>query len=796
MNIENSKAVHLPLLPLRGLVILPRMTLNFDVGRKKSAAALASAMNTSQRILLVSQRDIETDEPTPADLYNVGCVAKIHQMLRLPDGTIRVIAEGLYRAEVTDIADGSKYMVADAVRLEDYTGRMSSAMRETLVRKLKLLFEKFAAEAPKLAPDIALTISGSNDPSFLSDYITFNLVVPDDDKQFVLELTDVAARARTVMKMLERERQIQHLDKSLSEKVRFQIDENQKEYYLREQIRAINSELYGVDEDNEVDEYLAKIGSLNAPDSVKERLTAEAMKLSKMPQGSHEGTVSRIFLDTCLELPWNCVTKDKTNIANASRILDRDFYGLTKVKDRMLELISVYKMNPDIKGQIICLAGPPGVGKTNIAKTIAECMGRRYARVALGGVHDEAEIRGHRKTYIGAMPGRIIDAVKRAGSSNPLILLDEVDKLGADYKGDPANALLEVLDPEQNSTFTDHFIDMPYDLGHVLFIATANDVGAIPEPLLDRLELIELSGYTENEKLAIAKRHLVKKELAKHGLDSKKLKFTDSALNTIIDSYTREAGVRELQRNIGSVCRKAVKLMVEGKATKITVTADTVREMLGTPKYHDDFALRSNEVGVINGLAWTAAGGKLMGLEVLAVDGTGKIELTGSLGDVMKESAKTAITCVRSRAEKLRIDPDFYKTKDIHIHATESAIPKDGPSAGVTIASALISALTYRAVRHDVALTGEISIRGRVFPIGGLKEKSMAAMRNGITTVLIPYDNIPDLDDVDDEVKKFVRFIPCKTIDDVLEYILEPADEVEQVNVIPDSKETRTVIRQ
>lgn len=791
INYENS--VRLPVLPLRGLVIYPMMTLDFEVGRKMSAAALSATVNTGGKIFLITQKDVTVDEPTGADLYKIGCVARIKQMLRRPDGSFRVIAEGEYRAVAENISKKELYYRADAIRIFD-EDKMSSAMRETVCRKIKELFDKYASEAPKLAPDIITTVIGSDDPAFLSDFIAFNLIIPEDDKQFILEQKNVMARAKLLLKMLERECQIQKLDRKISEKVRFQLDENQKDYYLREQLKVINNELYGDDTDSEIENYYAKIHSLNADTSVKERLNTEVSRLAKMPQGSHEGTVSRIFLDTCLELPWNCVTNAKVNIKKAKKILDRDFYGLDKVKQRILELVSVYKIKPDVKGQIICFAGPPGVGKTHIAKSIAECMDRRYARIALGGIHDEAEMRGHRKTYIGAMPGRIIEAIKKAGSSNPLILLDEIDKLGKDYKGDPSNALLEVLDPEQNSTFHDHFIDMPYDLSKVVFIATANDINAIPEALYDRLEVIELSGYTEEDKLAIAKRHLIPKQVERHGLTKDNIRFTDGAVNTVIDCYTRESGVRELDRVIGSICRKTAKRVAEGNTDRLTVTDAEVKNMLGAVKYKNEAVLTENSVGIINGLAWTAAGGRLMGLEVAVVEGSGKIELTGSLGDIMKESARAAVTYVRYKAEELGIDPLFYKNRDIHIHATESATPKDGPSAGVTIASALISALTGRKVKQNVALTGEVSILGRVFPIGGLKEKSMAAMRNKIDTVLIPYDNIPDLEDIDKKVKQLVHFVPCKTMDDVLKYILEPKNE--GIDIIPERSVRPASMRQ
>ena len=541
---------------------------------------------------------------------------------------------------------------------------------------------------------------------------------------------------------------------------------------MREQIKAINAELYGHDDGDEIDLYHTKIDSLSAEASVKEKLHSHVLKLSKMPQGSHEGTVERGYLDTLIELPWNAYTTVNTDIKRAAKILERDIYGMQKVKERILELLSVYTLNPDIKGQIICLIGPPGVGKTSIAKTVAECMGRKYARISLGGVRDEAEIRGHRKTYVGAMPGKIINAVKTSGSGNPLILLDEVDKLGNDYKGDPSSALLEVLDPEQNHAFVDHFVEIPYDLSRAVFIATANSADTIPAPLLDRMEVIEIPSYTREEKLQIAKKHLCLKQIAHHGLNKNQIKFSDSALYSLIDFYTREAGVRKLERAIASLCRKTAKQIAEGEITKITIKDSDVEKMLGKRKYKPEMILENDEVGVINGLAWTSVGGEIMQLEVSVMSGTGKVELTGSLGDVMKESAKTAISYVRSNAEKYGIDADFYKNKDIHINATEGAVPKDGPSAGVTMVTALISALTNRKIKRDVAMTGEITLRGRVTAIGGLREKAMAAYRGGVNTVFIPKDNVADLDEVDPLVLEKVKFIPISYVSQIVDCVL------------------------
>ena len=571
--------------------------------------------------------------------------------------------------------------------------------------------------------------------------------------------------------LLSKESSLFKIDNKISEAVKIQIDENQREYYLKEQIKAINEELYG-ESVNDDDEYYEKIQNMNASNEVKEKLFSELSKLQKMPQGSQESAVFRNYLDECLALPFNTYTSTKCDIKRSAKILDRDFYGMKRVKERILEMLSVYSLVEDISGQIICLYGPPGVGKTSIAKTIAECMGRNYARISLGGISDEAEIRGHRKTYIGAMPGKIMSAVKQAKSSNALILLDEIDKLGSDYKGDPSAALLEVLDSEQNSTFTDHYIDLPFDLSKTVFITTANSLDTIPAPLRDRLEIAELSSYTREEILNIAKKHLVKKQLKRHGLTSTMCKITDKAIYDLIDFYTREAGVRNLERKIATLCRKTAKEIVENGTASVKIDSAKVAEMLGRHKYRPEIIPENNEVGIINGLAWTSVGGEIMQIEVSAVPGSGKLELTGSLGDVMKESAHAALTYVRSRADKYGIDPGFYKTQDIHIHATESAIPKDGPSAGVTMTTALVSALTDRPIRRDVAMTGEISIRGRVLPIGGLREKSIAAYRGGVKTVFIPQDNLADLEDVDQVVKDNLEFIPVKYEDEIIDKAL------------------------
>ncbi len=762
----------LPAMALRGLVVFPKTVLSFDVGRKKSAKALQVAMESGQQIFLVTQKDIATENVTENDLYTVGCVARVRQVLKIADDNFKVLVEGLYRAKRLSYVDKGSYFICAVEECPDTAIKNREIYIETLIRKVRTEFEKYITVTQSVPKDVIFNVSTNNDLGYLSDYIAFNTPAPFDDKQYVLEQFSPVKRAKILIEMLSKEREISEIDNRISQKTRAAIDETQKEYYLREQMRIISSELYGDDTADEIDKYYESISGLDAEQSVKEILFAEINKLSKMPQGSHEGTVIRDYVDICLGLPWNKVDNSVVDVKKAAKILDRDFYGMQKVKERILEMLSVYAFAPNIKGQIICLVGPPGVGKTSIGKTIAECMGRKFARISLGGVHDEAEIRGHRKTYIGAMPGKILNAISKAGVSNPLILLDEVDKLGNDYKGDPSSALLEVLDPEQNNTFVDHFVDIPYDLSQAVFITTANDANSIPAPLYDRMEIIELNSYTRDEKLNIAREHLVKKQLNNHGLTAKQLKITDDALLGIIDGYTREAGVRTLDRTIASVCRKIVKQIAGGDIEKATIKTKDLEKLLGHAKYHPDNLLKKDTVGVVNGLAWTSVGGEIMQLEVAALNGTGKVELTGSLGDVMKESAHAAISFVRSATENYGIDSEFYKNKDIHIHATEAAVPKDGPSAGVTITVGLVSALTNKPVRQDIAMTGEVTILGRVLPIGGLKEKSMAAYRNGVKCVFIPYENIPDLEDVDKVVKENVQFVPVSHVSEILDRAL------------------------
>lgn len=768
MSKSLDKIFDMPTLALRGIVVYPKTMVHFDVVRKKSIEAINIAMAGNRQIFLVTQRDAVVEDPNIDDLYTIGCVAKIRQVARVSGEGVRVLVEGCYRAELTAITVSSPALHSNIIRINDEPIKGRALYNEALLRSAKNAFEEYARVAPKMPPDVLMSIAASENISYLADYITYNLPVDIDDKQYILEQLDPKKRLKLVLALLKREKDILAIDAKISEKVKANVDENQREYYLREQLKVLNEELYGANSpEDEGRKYYAKIDALKADEDVKQRLKDEVDRYIKMPNGSHEGTVVLNYLDTCLSLPWGVYTDSKISLEKSRRILDKAHHGLDKVKERIIELLAVHSLVPEVKGQIICLVGPPGVGKTSIVKSVAECMGRKYVRVALGGVGDESEIRGHRKTYIGAMPGRIINAIKTAGSANPVMLLDEIDKLGSSYKGDPSAAMLEILDSEQNSTFFDHYVDMPFDLSRVLFITTANDVGSIPAPLRDRMEIIELGSYTREEKFFIAKRHLIKKQLDAVGLDNKTVKFSDESIYKLIDAYTREAGVRRLDRTIGSVCRKAAAKIVSGEKL-VKVNSNLLHDMLGTEKYKPDVLQKTDEIGLVNGLAWTSVGGEMLQMEVVCVPGTGKLELTGSLGDVMKESAHTAVTCVRSRAEILGIDKDFYNKLDIHIHAPEAAVPKDGPSAGVTMVTAIVSALTGIAVKRDIAMTGEVTLRGRVMPIGGLKEKSMAAYRNGIKRVFIPAANVPNLDDVDKVVKDNIEFVAVETIDDLL----------------------------
>ncbi len=766
--IEEKQFVTLPMLVLRGLVCFPETVMHFDVGRLKSVAALNAAMKKDQTVFLVTQKDVTEEDPSPSGLYRMGVVAKVKQILKLPHDNFRIVVEGEYRASIAEIVQQEPHYIA--VVQERFDRPVTNfLMAEALVRQCRDVFEEYAELVPKMAPDVLMTIVTEERPGHLADYIASNLGMPYEEKQRILNLLSVNNRVETLLRIVHKECQVLQLEKKIEDKVQQQMDDNQRDYYLREQIRAISEELG--EEDNPVEEsaeYIARVEKLGLPEKITDPLIKECRKLGKMPPGSHEATVVRGYLDTCLSLPWNDVTEDNLDLKHARRILDRDHTGLDKVKDRIIEALAVRQLSDEMKGQVLCLVGPPGVGKTSIARSIAEAMGRRYVRVSLGGVRDESEIRGHRRTYIGAMPGRIISAIKQAETKNPLILLDEIDKMGNDFRGDPASAMLEVLDTEQNSGFRDHYLDLPFDLSEVLFVMTANDASAIPSALYDRMEIINLPSYTAQEKKRIAKRHLLKKQMKKHGLDAKQLRVSDAAISRIIDGYTAEAGVRNLERVLATLCRKTATKVVEGSDECVSVTPANLEEYLGPVKYKEDTKSRRDEIGVVNGLAWTAVGGATMPVEVAILDGNGKVEITGNLGDVMKESAKIAVSYVRTRANDWHIPEDFYKTKDIHIHVPEGAVPKDGPSAGVTMATAIVSALTGIPVKKNVAMTGEISLRGRVMPIGGLREKTMAAFTHHIDTVIIPEDNASDLNEIDPTVREKTHFITARSLDTVI----------------------------
>lgn len=771
MTLNEPMIMNIPVVPLRGIVIFPKMLMHLDVGRKKSINAINHAMNGDRLIFCSAQFDAAQSRPEVTDLYQMGVVARVIQVVKQPDNGIRVVIEGLYRASLRFVVENQNFLCADIEKVKEQ--RCSNENTEAaLVRAMKSVFENYVELNAKLPSDIMFKVGLSTSASELSDYLAGNLIIDYRNKQEILELTSVKKRSESLIDMLNNELVILELERKISERTKASLDRTQKEIYLREEIRAIQEEL-GEDEspDQEADKLRESIYNLNLAKEVEDVLLKECSKLERMPYGSQEAAVIRTYLDTCLELPWNTYTKEKIELKKVRAALDKKHYGLEKVKDRIIESLAVRKLNPKSKGNIICLVGPPGVGKTSIALSIAEDINRKSVRISLGGVKDEAEIRGHRRTYIGSMPGRIITGMKKAGSMNPLMVLDEIDKLSNDYKGDPTSALLEVLDGEQNSTFADHYLDIPFDLSDVMFITTANDLSAISEPLRDRMDVIELSSYTREEKFNIAKRHLVKKQLLNNGLTSKQFKITDSAIYMLIDRYTREAGVRTLERTIAKLMRKAAVYVVNDDAV-IKITPADLESYLGVPKYSEDFFSTENQIGVANGLAWTSVGGEILPIEVAVMPGTGKIELTGSLGDVMQESAKAAITCIRSNSDKYGIEEDFYKTKDIHIHAPEGAVPKDGPSAGITMATAICSALTGKAVRCDVAMTGEITLRGRVLPIGGLREKAIAAYKSGINTVIIPSKNIPYTTEIDPVIRANVEFVPVTTIDEVLSLAL------------------------
>lgn len=782
-NIEmNENYIDIPVIPLRGLVVFPEMVLHFDVGRKKSVAALKDAMKGANQVFLVSQRDPSVDDPGIEDLFEIGVICSIKQMIKIPNSeNLRVVVEGVSRAQLFSFSQVRPFNMGTVYKIEEETPA-DDKEEKAYCRALKKEFERYASFVPKISNDVKVKVLSINNSGKLCDFICTNCFFEYDEKQTILEAIPFSERLVKLFLLLNNENSTLEIENEIHEKVQENIDKNQREYYLREEMKVIG-EVLGDGENpvEEAEEYQKRIHALQCSDEIKEKLLKEAGKLMKMPNGSHEATVVRTYIDKCLDIPFGKSTKDSINLEKSRKLLDKEHYSLEKVKERIIEALAVYKRNPDFSGQILCFAGPPGVGKTSIVKSLAKSMNRKYERIALGGIHDEAEIRGHRRTYIGAMPGRIIDAVMKSGVMNPIILLDEIDKVGNDYKGDPASALLEALDPEQNFSFNDHYIDFPVDLSKVLFITTANDISTIPAPLLDRMEIIELNSYTVDEKFHIAKDYLLKKEMKKHNLSAREFKVSDDALYTLIECYTSEAGVRRLEKSIASLCRKA-SVQLEKGAKAFRVTNKNIEEILGPKRFSQDKISEKDLVGTVNGLAWTSVGGTLLPIEASALNGTGKIVLTGNLGDVMQESAKTSVSYIRSVSDKLGIDSEFYKNKDIHIHAPEAAIPKDGPSAGLAITTALVSELTGIPIKKDIAMTGEISLKGRALPIGGLKEKSMAAYKAGCTTVIIPKDNVKDLAEISEEVKTAVAFVPVSDFEEVIPVALIYMPQPEKAN--------------
>lgn len=769
-NIENGLVLHT--IAMRGLVAFPKMIMHFDVSREKSVKAIERAVKDGGKIFLIAQHEVYVENPKASDLYKVGVVAEIKQVLKLPDNAMKVLVEGVYKANLVRLIDDGDSLRAEIKRSPAYSrAKYDEVEAEAIMRSVKDIFEKYSTFFPKMPRELLASVMTQDSPIKLFETVTFNCGLNYRDKQTLLEESNIMNKLSVLYACLTSEVEILELENLINEQTKNSIDKGQREYYLREQLRVIQEQL-GEDDGEDAFNYINDIMALKLDDKSKEKLFKEADKLTKLPPASQEAFVIKNYLDTVLDLPWGKYTKAKLSIEKAEAVLEKEHYGLKKVKERILEFLAVHMLNPEIKGQIICLAGPPGIGKTSIARSIAKAMGRKYARVSLGGVRDEADIRGHRKTYVGAMPGRIITALQQAGTANPLILFDEIDKLCSDIKGDPSSAMLEVLDGEQNNAFRDHYIEVPFDLSKAVFITTANNISAIPAPLLDRMEVIELPSYTAEEKFHIAKEHLIPKQLKEHGLKASQLKIADEAIHDVIGFYTKEAGVRSLERCIASLCRKAAKKIASGEAKRISVKSKDLETLLGVRKYLEDISSKENQVGVVNGLAWTSVGGVLMPLEVLVLKGSGKIEVTGSIGDVMKESSKIAVSYVRGIAEKYGINPDFYKENDLHIHAPEGAVPKDGPSAGVTMTTALVSALSGLPVRADVAMTGEITLHGKVLPIGGLREKTMAAYKAGIKTVIIPAANKPDLEEVDDVVKEAIEFVCAEKITDVLDTAL------------------------
>ena len=769
--LEAQEPEAIPMLPLRGITVFPGMLISFDVERAVSVAALNAALSGDQKVFLVAQKDISVDLPEQDDLYRVGTVCTVKQILRIP-GTnfVKIMVEGICRARLLEIVNFLPYFTARYEEIEETALKSVSNRTELLIRRCVSLFDDYAGNSGTVTPETVLAVAESEDPGHLADYVTQNVFLRHTEKQQILEETRPVKRLERIIHMLERELNIMELEKSLDEDTREEMNRSQRDYYLREQLKIIQRELgdSGDEGPEELSSYRQKILALSLPEESQEKLLKELGHLSRQPFGSSEAALLRSYLDICIDLPWNKRTRDITDIKRARRILDEDHYGLEKVKERIIEYLAVRQLAPEMKGAVLCLVGPPGVGKTSIAMSIARATKRKLSRISLGGVHDEAEIRGHRKTYIGAMPGRIVAGIQQAKSMNPVMVLDEIDKLGSDYRGDPSAALLEALDGEQNRGFRDHFLEIPIDLSEVFFITTANTTSTIPRALLDRMEVIELSSYTDEEKLQIAKSYLLPKQRKKHGLKATQLRPSDDALRELIADYTRESGVRVLERQIAALCRKTAASIAGGETKSISVRAGQIEPLLGPAKYKRDRLSSADEVGLVHGLAWTSVGGEMLDVEVNVMDGSGKLELTGNLGDVMKESARAAVSYIRTRCKVLGVDPEFYKTKDIHIHFPEGAVPKDGPSAGITMCIGLISALTGIPVRRDIAMTGEISLRGRILPIGGLKEKTMAALRAGIHTVIIPAENEPDLAEIDQTVRGALNFITTDHVDKIL----------------------------
>ncbi len=767
---------HLPLLPLRGLLVFPNMVLHLDVGRERSVKSLEEAMVGDNRILLMAQKDAKVDEPGEAELYTVGTVALIKQMIKLPGGTIRVLVEGLTRAQVIHYLQEEPFFKVEALLIEEETVKTSEV--EALRRSLLYQFEQYLKASRRIPPETLTTVSGIEEPGRLADIIASHLSLKIQQKQELLEAVAAKERLEKLSEILSREIEIVEIERRINLRVRKQMEKTQKEYYLREQMKAIQKELGEKDERTaEADEYREKIDRADLPPEVEEKALEEAERLEKMPPAAAEGIVIRTYLDWLLELPWAVMTADRLDLDRAAEILDEDHYGLRKVKERIIEYLAVRQLAEKLKGPILCLIGPPGVGKTSLAKSIARALERNFVRISLGGVRDEAEIRGHRRTYVGALPGRIIQGMRQAKSRNPVFLMDEIDKMSTDFRGDPSSALLEVLDPEQNHAFSDHYIELPFDLSQVMFITTANAPHNIPQPLLDRMETIHLPGYTEEDKVEIAKRHLIPKQISEHGLSSSNLTFSEGAVRGIIRLYTREAGVRNLERSVAAICRKVARKVVKDRDTKVNLTRRNLQKYLGIPRFRYGMGEKEDEVGVATGLAWTDAGGELLSIEVTLLKGKGKMILTGKLGEVMQESAQAALSYIRSRAENLGLDEDFYEKTDIHIHVPEGAIPKDGPSAGIAMATALASALTKTPVWREVALTGEITLRGRVLPVGGIKEKMLAAHRAGLKYMLMPVENRKDLSDIPANVRRKVEVKLIEHMDEVLDFALlkEPA---------------------